>query len=195
MGCGDCGYTFALSKKKVGPYQGYRCISPFLNGKYDLRASSCNQRRRIPGWKIQEWLDARLRQLVENEDWSWLSTNAENIADVSGQQKRLHAEIEKLEQSVRTLICKQTTAPENLEALYARELANIAEELGMKRSRLDALEQQQVHAEQVTPTQAVALQALIELTIDELWKQEESKINHLLRMIMGDKRLVVLEGR
>jgi hypothetical protein len=49
-------------------------------------------------------------------------------------------------------------------------------------------------AQTTTSNQQVTLEELAELTLEKFWRQESRKINQMLHRIMGNRRLVILNG-
>lgn len=192
--CASCGYKLSWNKSKRSGYEGYRCMSHFYGNHYEERAK-CPERGSISVGRIQEWLDQRLRQLVEAGDWSWLSTQEKSDFDTTHQQASISAEIAELEQRARGLIRDKAAAPDGLQGLYDDELLPLAERISILRSRLMDIQHQIARANEMSAAQTVGYSELKDLTIDELWQEDETHINQLLHMVIGNKRLVISGGQ
>lgn len=187
--CGECGYYLVYRFNKG--YPGYGCQSKYFHNEYRPK---CPQSKQLPDWKIQPWLDQRLREMVEAGNLSILTKSSGNQQNVSQSQVQLiENELSEAENLARQLIRKQASASEELQSLYDDEINSLGERLKILRANLAALKRQAAHPD-MEVTQQVALGELKQLSVDKFWEQEDTFINQLLHRLIGNRRFVVLDG-
>src|SRR5690606_37899982 len=132
----------------------------------------CSNGKIINERKVIARMNDYLQQMLE-----------QNTTDVFGEednvQKNAHERLEKLaseivslEEQARTLIRRQASAGEELQALYDEELNQINARLRNMRATRTGLQAQTIADQQMETMQQVSLEELASLTLEAFWKQE-----------------------
>jgi hypothetical protein len=191
--CNECNYNLSWTGSQSG-YQGYRCMSHFYF-IYPHR-TLCSERKSISVVRIQEWLDARLRQMLAVQDLTPLSESRETESALLGENiDDLRKEIAKLERLARNLVLGQAAAHEGLQSTYDEQLNSLGERLMLKKSNLKDMERSQAESREMNNAQQFALKELLEISLDNFWKLEEREINQMLHRLLGNIRSSVKNGQ
>src|SRR5690606_26059268 len=174
---------------------GYRgLICPAGKVKFSPKLPNCTNGKIINERKIITRMNEYLQQMLE-----------ENTTDVFGEKDSAHSntherlekltvEIALLEEQARTLIRRQASAGEELQALYDEELTGINVRLRNMRTSRSGLQAQTIADQQMETIQQATLEELAAMTVEKFWKQESRYINQMLHRLMGNKRLLGLGG-
>lgn len=187
--CGECGYHLVFRFNKG--YPGYGCQSRYFHNEH---RPACPQNKQLPEWKIQGWLNQKLREMLEHGNPDILvGRDTNQHLSFHSQIVDVENEIASTENFTRQLIRRQAAAPDELQSLYDEEIKASSERLKMLRANLAALQRQAAH-EDTGVSQRLAFEELAELTVDALWEQSDYFVNQLLHRLVGNRRFAILDG-
>ena len=188
--CGECGYNMAYAK---GAYStGVRCIS-----HYNTSATrpDCTQQRWLHERVIREWLTPRLDALITSRDWSHLLQPDTEQAGQPELAQQLSREIERTQAQLMQLIELQADQKtDTVRALYQQKIdtaGDYLDQLIHRRREVESISR--LHAN-VVHQQEQSLSELIEIQLANFWDLDEARINQILHRLMGNYRLVALDG-
>lgn len=185
--CGYCGFYMVYDQNKGRGY--YRCRS-----KYNARTRpGCDQFRHITDKRVQNWIHAKLAEMLATESVDLLSREDGPIPKVN-RAEILRTEINDVEAKVRKLIEKQITAPDALASLYDEQLRVFADQLKILRTNLLEAERAEKQRDKTGVQHAYKQLKQFE-SLDSFWEQPETSINQLLYRLTGNRRLVVMDGQ
>ncbi len=187
--CAECGSFMAT--RVDGNYRGLCC--PASKGRPTL--PKCNHRRTVSERKIIARINEFLVQMLEEQTTEIFNGNSSsNVPDIQARIVLLTDEIADLEDKVRLLIRKQMMAGKDIQDIYEEELEKLNQQLGnMKEARI-RLKGESLAVSTSTSNQQATLEELAELTLERFWHQESREINQMLHRVMGNRRLVILNG-
>src|SRR5690606_34741967 len=135
--CAYCGYYLSASTTD-GKYTYYRCYSKFAARV--RQHPHCKVSRNISERKIQAWVNARLAEMLELNEYDYFARDDQQTSMIE-RAKSLRVEINEVETQAKRLIQKQAIASEALASLYDAELQSLAQRLKILRSNLLETEQ------------------------------------------------------
>jgi hypothetical protein len=107
---------------------------------------------------------------------------------------QVDAEICQFEEKARLLIHKQLDTPEDIQRLYQEESARIGLQLKNVKDARNRLQGELLAVHYSNVVQQETLEELADLTLEKFWQQESCSINQVLHHIMGNRRLLILNG-
>jgi hypothetical protein len=190
--CGGCGYTMVYDSKRRrhGVWRGYKCIST-LSRLAGQRPEGCSSvRRSINFLTVKSWIDQRLRQTLEGDDYAlWLPQADSGIAAQIDAAYRL---VKQLEEDAGALIRKRV--PESLADLHQREMTTIGERLHAARQQLAMLQHAELRQHQNELRVRTIVSSLRDANLPEWW-QDETRVNQTLWGLLSGSKLVVENGQ
>ncbi|MCA9895098.1 MAG: recombinase family protein [Anaerolineae bacterium] len=186
--CAECGHTMAFTGR--GNWHAYRC-----NNAYDktLASPDCSSKTHINEKRINEFIDARLREMISRQDPSTFLPEQDGPTTSEDVVKRVQSDISDLEKTIKRIILdKARQNDQNIIALYDEQIMEQTDRLRILKERLKREQEQLAH--QDPERQVRAFDEIIALTVDEFWKLGNREINQLMYRLMGNKRLVIRDG-
>jgi len=174
---------------------GYRgLICPAGKVKSSPKRPECSNGKIVNERKIIARMSDYLRQMLEQNTTDVFGGEVSAQNHAHGRLEKIDSEIGSLEEQARTLIRRQASAGEELQALYDDELNQMSVRLRNMRATRTGLQAQTIADQQMETMQQVSLEELASLTIEAFWKKESRYINQMLHRLMGKKRLLGLGG-
>lgn len=186
--CAECSYTLVYIHAKSRAY--YYCATNYRRNTH-RHEHACTNSRHMRVDAIQEWLDARLREVIRSGDIN-IFLPAET--DPGLHIKSLQREIAALEEQQRGLIRIAVKLPENAQETVLQEINITSEQLTILQKQLDAHQYQEARANRSHLSQQQAILD-IQAKYDNFWSLPEVEINQLLHRLLGDWRLAVLDAQ
>jgi DNA invertase Pin-like site-specific DNA recombinase len=186
--CADCGYTMALWRKNK--WHGLGCVSKYY--QTGLRPS-CDSRRLLPGKKAQQYIDRRLREMIESQRPDFFTLDgAQKLTSIEQEISEVHTEINKTERRAQRLIQQRADADDALQDLYLKEIQQVTRQLKSLKRRLAELQEQVQYS--TNELQRQAFEEINAMSVDHFWQLEDRQINQFLLRLLGNRRFVVRNG-
>lgn len=181
--CEYCGYRMVFSRST-------RSFSYSCRSKYTMvhnRTRACTKTRHITPTAVQDWVDAFLRIALDGEDpFSPRDDNKEIEKRISS----LKLEIREIENQIRRLISKQSTAPDTLASLYDEQINSLAEQVRILKENLTQAERAIDTEEHEARGQALEELKLLD-DLEQFWQLPEVEINQWLHRFFRNWRIRV----
>lgn len=189
--CGECGYFLVYNSNQRT--NAMRCMS-----HYNVSATrpDCSQNRWFTEPRIQAFFNDKLLELIQSRDWSKFLM-LDTVGDTSNTQQlaKLEQEIRKLEaQMLRLIEDRSLQDNPTIVELYQKKLVNLGNRMDRLRQAHDDLKLAEVATAHIEQQREVALDEIIAVGLDQFWEQPDSRINQTLNRLLGQRRLVVIDG-
>jgi prefoldin subunit 5 len=188
--CAKCGYTLVYKGNKG--YPSYGCNSRHWQNE---KRSDCDERKSLPAWKIQKWLDARLSEMMEiGEPTIFMADTSNEIDFYNRRISDLRKEIDDISDKIRRIVRVQATVETDAaREIYAEEVNKFGKQLQKMRDNLSQLERAKPSSN-VLEGQVKAFKEIQEISLDSFWELPEVEMNQLLHQVFGTRRLAVKNG-
>ncbi len=181
--CEECGYTMAVLVKRT-KREGLRCLT---HQREWARKSTCSQRW-IGHGTIDAFMQAFLEELLRAEDLT--DTLPPPDAGLVAHMEQLTHEAANLNRQIDTLIVEQSLADAAIQPHYRNRANRLAEQLTRVEAAITAT-QASLKEQSVTPSQRRTFADLQAMGLEAFWQQSDTKINQMLRKLMGSYRFMV----
>lgn len=187
--CAECSYYLIYKGNKGIPT--YSCVTRWET----RRSATCKQRRELPAWKIQRWLDLHLEDMIAmGEPGMFLKDTRSEIDFYNRRISELEKELETTDRQMRNLIRKQAMMDdENLSSVYDEEIAKLHHQLDILNKHIAQTKTERPNSN-IEKSQRLAFDELKELSLDVFWELSGVQMNQLLHQLLGNYRLVVEAG-
>lgn len=182
--CGECGYHLNINGE-VNKF--YVCWSRYR--QHEGRPNCPQSSVRVPMQKIQDYLDALIRQAIILSDPDVLFTHTQP-RDYTSELVALDSEIASTETRIRRLIHHAAEAGEALSGFYREEIQNAQQVHQRLQAHKVELQAKQASVEDYE----LRSRTLEQLDMDTFWQQPDRVINQTLHRLVGDRRFVMLNG-
>jgi hypothetical protein len=189
--CGSCGCR--LSYRKRHNWAHYRCMSNGSAFRYSERYTCTLNKRTVGEKKVIAWLHERLVQMLAAQDLTTFQDTVQ-VANAPARPEQLQAEINQIEARIASLMVQRADTPEGSQYILTGLIENFDQQLQGLRSALTQIEQIDRAALKAKASASVALEELRAMTLESFWEAPPAEINRLLLMLLGDNRLIIVDG-
>lgn len=189
--CGECAGALVVYNKR-GKRLGLRCRR--AGSTLNSRRHACSQHGLVREDYLVDWwtdaLDKLLRHILpdalkdERGEPEWMPA-----------LEHLRADIEQVERQIDTLIAEQANAPPSVQERYRQYLAALAARLDILRRRELEMRSAATRRARDEAAASVSLDEIRAITLEYFWQLPDRRINQILRRILGERRLVVLDKK
>ena len=193
--CGECGSgmgTYSRYKHRGKPVRqlGLRCNMMYQKPHNEL---FCHQKGYVPYKEIQEYLDARLRELLEGVTLDIFEETTSPAVDLQKRVEVVQAELSDLEARIATLIYEQSAASQAAQGFYRKQVSDLASRVEILRAQLAQLERKSASATHEGAISLATIAEIRELSLEAFWQQSDREINQMLHRLFGNRQLVILD--
>jgi hypothetical protein len=179
--CGECGANMSAANQRTG----WKCFSNWQG------RTTCSQTKQISRQTVIDYLNQHLILAMNNEwpDPAGGQDNPERRIEIK------EKEIEQYKKQIRTLIQKQARVEDEseLSSIYDQEIAAVNRKLKRAQEDRDAIALEPFDQERVG--REYILSQMRERELEDFWKRDDLQIQQDLRTILGQYRLLVLQGQ
>lgn len=188
--CAQCGYqcvTYVQARagKKFMGSRKVRCSTRFTTST----RTACTNKQMVTYTKVEAFLK---EQIAEAQANGGILAASHATVDVS-MVEALTQDVARLKAQIDTLVRRQSTAPDNVQDVYATQISEAAEEKKTKETRLAQSQAQHQRIIEQTQQQHAALKAIVDYG-EGFWTLPEARINQYLHRLLGDLRIAVDKG-
>lgn len=177
--CGECGASMSAANERTA----WKCYSIWQT------RTGCNQRKQVSKAKVMTYVNRLLTQVLDGE-WppERKGPTAEERID------SLTKNIEGYKKQIRTLIQKQARVEEDsdLSTLYDEEIRTLNKKLKRVQDERDGIAREPFDAQRIT--REFTIGQLRNMQRDAFWSLPELQIQQHLKAILGEYKLIALNG-
>lgn len=186
--CGECGYTMRtipIYKNSRKPQNGYTL---YLHCRSSTRHGNCQNTAYVPYKRVQAYADELLQALLEAVNFDTILTPAFDTGAATG----LEAEFAALSTRLDTLITEQSSAPAIAQPRYRQQIETVSRRMEAIQRELDSLHSARQRNTREYNQRVTAIDELRAVALPIFWQQPTRRINQVLKMVLGNLRIVVL---
>lgn len=191
--CGSCGYRLRYKRPGSSRWEGYTCVSVEPRFRFHPRHECKSNPRTIKMSVVREWVTARLKELLDSGDLSSLLPDVDEPL-LQPRIEALKGEIERTERRIEGLLLQRADTPAASQNLLTGLIIDADQQLANLRNALATAEQQQLESSQQRKVVAETIAEIKNKGLKAFWEQENPVINRMLYSLLGEKRIVVLDG-
>lgn len=188
--CGSCGCRMGYRKDI---WCSYRCGSSDAVHKYQPRHACTLEKRTIGEKMVVAWFQQRLCDMLERQDPLILQASGEMLND-SGRVDRLYTEIADVEGRIASLLMQRADTPSGSQHILSDLINRFDQQLQGLRLALGETESQVKLTRKRAGSTHNAYEEIRANSLDTFWNLPIGEINRILLMLLGDNRLVVMDG-
>jgi DNA invertase Pin-like site-specific DNA recombinase len=190
--CATCrcslGYYRQINPRQDGShYTGWMCYTRWSNS---LTRPKCDQGKVISDPKVIDYFSGLLEQIMAAKSTDAVFNDSNSDMSKAQQLKQLRQETAELEKSIGEMIVQQSRAPQNVQAIYSKQILEASERLEILRRNMAELKKF-TESPSIMVARQQAITDLIDMGVEAFWEQSPSRINQTLHRLMGKRRLIV----
>lgn len=166
---------------KCGTLRNTRADYPACDNRKYLREADAKA-------AVNDWLEMRLAQVGARP----LDIEP---SELRADFERAEAEVQRLERLVNRLVLQRAEAPDGTEAIYAAQIEANGRALKLATERLNAQRAAHAQIEQAAAAEKQIAADIREMGLDQFWDQPAALINTRLRVLLGNVRFSVDDGK
>ncbi|MBZ0292690.1 MAG: hypothetical protein K8L99_09040 [Anaerolineae bacterium] len=183
--CDECGSTISVRSNRTRKGELYReglgCATFWGRSTQKV----CSQTKYVSHAVLQDFFEHLLEQIFEDDDFFKIDQPTQDTL------APLQLQLENVSRQIDRMITEQSLAPESVQPRYRQQIEVLSQQYDILRAQIQSQEYARKDYERQHRHQQHALEEIRELTLETFWNLPDPEINRLLRLLMGDLRIVI----
>lgn len=190
--CGSCGYRMRYKRPSNNRWEGYSCVSPEPRYRYQDRYNCQSYPRSIKLSIVQDWFNARLKEMLDSEDARLLLPTADDTP--RPRIEAIEAEIAAVQRRIEGLMLQRLDTPDTSQSILTGLIAQADAQKSALQATLETAKRASAETQQQQAAVTETLSDIQAMGLAAFWSQENPVINRMLFTLLGNNRIVILNG-